>query len=229
MLLGLSSLTGIAHAESLQSSNFRFEESSIGISSLLESSSPNFKADTATGTVTGGNTSSGNFQVDAGPKTTNDPALSFIIENATASLGSFTPTAATMTTTSFSVINHTSYGYIVQVVGAPLKNGDHTISPMTTSGPSLPGTEQFGINLVANTQPESIGANPNQENFGQGVTAPNYATANEYRFVSGETLAYAPKSSGKTTFTISYLVNVEGLTPGGEYKSEQTLIVTGTY
>ena len=39
----------------------------------------------------------------------------------------------------------------------------------------------------------------------------------------------AGKSSGITNYTITYLLNVAGLTPGGEYRSDQTLVVLGTY
>ena len=104
---------------------------------------------------------------------------------------------------------------------------------MGANGSSQPGTEQFGINLVANTVPSSLGANPNNgtppDDFGFGEAAPNYDTPNSYRFVSGDTVAFAPKESGETEYTISYLANVAALTPGGIYKTNQTLIVTGTY
>lgn len=100
---------------------------------------------------------------------------------------------------------------------------------MATNGPSVVGTSQFGINLVANTLPISIGANPDNGSFGFGLASTNYNTPNQYRYISGETIAQAPKSSGVTVYTITYLVNVPALTPGGQYISDQTLIVTGTY
>jgi len=55
------------------------------------------------------------------------------------------------------------------------------------------------------------------------------ATTNEYRYVSGETIAFAPKDSGKTTYTMSYIINVNSFTPPGQYTTDQTLVVTGTY
>jgi hypothetical protein len=94
---------------------------------------------------------------------------------------------------------------------------------------SSPGIEQFGVNLVANTSPTSAGANPAQSIFGVGEAATNYDTPNSYRYVSGDTIAFAPKSSGVTTFTITYLVNVGALTPGGQYTSAQQLICVATY
>jgi hypothetical protein len=100
---------------------------------------------------------------------------------------------------------------------------------MDESGPSMVGAEQFGINLVANTQPESFGANPDQGQFGAGSASPNYGTSNQYRYVNGETIATSPKSSGITTYTVSYIINVGSLTPGGQYTSNQAIVCTPTF
>lgn len=216
-------------AQSLKSSNFQFDETAVGAGGLNQSTSANYQSSNSTGDLSVGNTASGNYQIDTGSQTTNDPALSFALNNANINFGSFSASSASVTTASFSVSNYTSYGYVVQIAGAAPSNGSHTLGAMALNGPSQPGVEQFGINLVANTLPTSVGANPNNGQFGFGVAAPSYATSNEYRYVAGETIAYAPKSSGITTYTLSYLINVASLTPGGQYKSNQTLIVTGTY
>ena len=217
------------YADPLQSPNYRFDESTIGSGGLNQSTSANYQGSDAIGDVAIGNASSTNYQVNAGSKTTNDPALSFAINNSGINFGNFTASNATMTTANFAISNYTSYGYVVQIVGKPPTNGNHTLPAMATTGASQSGTEQFGINLVANTSPSSVGANPNNGQFGFGAAATSYGSSNQYRYVSGETIASAPKSSGVTTYTISYLVNVAGLTPGGQYTSNQTLIVTGTY
>jgi hypothetical protein len=221
--------TAYAHAEILQSNSYIIDESAIGAGGQNEASSANYQGSNATGSLSIGNATSGNFQVEAGSKTTPDPALSFTINSYNANFGSFSPTEAAVTTAVFSISNYTSYGYVVQIVGNPPSNGSHTISAMGTTGGSQNSIEQFGINLVANTLPKSVGANPNNGQFGFGSVATNYSTANQYRYVSGETIALAPKSSGITAYTISYLVNVSSITPGGQYTSNQTLIVTGTY
>lgn len=213
----------------LQSSNYRFDESAIGVGGMGESSSTNYKASEDIGAPVIGNAASTNYQVDAGTKTTHDPTLSFEVTNANVDFGSFTPSSAATTTSTFSVSNYTSYGYVVQIIGTPPSNGSHTISPLATATTSQAGVEQFGINLVANTAPTSVGANPNNGQFGFGAAATNYNTPNQYRFVSGETIASAPKSSGTTMYTLSYLVNVASLTPGGKYTSSQTIVVTGSY
>ncbi len=218
-----------ATANSPQSPSYRFDESAIGAGDLIQSNSANYQSSTAMGDLVIGNATSTNYQVEAGSQTTADPALSFSINSSGSNFGSFTASNATVTTASFSISNYTSYGYIVQIIGKPPTNGNHTLPAMTTTGASQSGTEQFGINLVANTSPSSVGANPNNGQFGFGAAATSYGTSNQFRYVSGETIAAAPKSSGITTYTISYLVNVAGLTPGGQYTSDQTLIVTGTY
>jgi hypothetical protein len=110
-----------------------------------------------------------------------------------------------------------------------MKNDTHTISNMTTTNVSQVGIEQFGLNLVANTSPTSFGANPDNGSFGFGLVATEYSTPNEYRYVPGELVASAPKDSGITQYTVSYIANVASLTPGGRYAADQTLIVVGTY
>lgn len=212
-----------------KSTNFQIDESSIGTGGLFDASSTNYRANSSTGDIAIGNSSSSNFQVESGTKTPRDPALSFRVASSQVAFGRLSPLQASTTTTNFSVSNYTSYGYVVQVYGKPPTYGTHTIEAMATNDSSHPGTEQFGINLVANTSPASFGANPNNGDFGFGSVAENYNVANQFRYVSGDTIAKAEKSSGETTYTISYLVNVTGLTPGGSYASNQTLVVTGTY
>ena len=222
-------LVNLAPVTALQSPSYRFDETTIGAGGLVQSNSDNFTASGAFGDLSVGTTASNNFQIETGSQTTQDPTLSFQINSSDVNFGSFSASTPSVTTANFSVSNYTSYGYVVQVTGNPPTNGAHTISPMTTTSLSQTGIDQFGINLVANTAPMSVGANPENGDFGYGEVAPSYGTSNQFRYVSGETIALAPKSSGVTSYTISYLVNVDNLTPGGQYTSNQTLIVTGTY
>lgn len=219
----------VAYADTLQSASYRLDETVVGVGSMDIGSSTNYQATNSTGDIAIGNSASGNYQVDTGHTTTPDPALSFIVNNGNINFGSFTASAPTVTTATFSVINYTSYGYVVQIIGNPLAYGSHMLPAMATTDSSHIGTEQFGINLVANTLPVSVGANPDNGQFGFGTADGNYGTPNQYRYVSGETIASAPKSSGRTDYTISYLINVAGLTPGGQYTGGQTIIITGTY
>jgi len=225
----LITLPPSVYGQTLSSPSYQFEETTLGNGGLINSSSPNYQSGVSIGDTAIGNSESGNFQFESGSQTTDDPALSFSIDSSNVQFGSFTASGATTATSTFSVSNYTSYSYVVIIVGDPPSNGAHAIDSMATSATSVAGLEQFGINLVANTSPESVGANPDLGDFGVGQAAANYNTSNEYRFVSGEAIATAPESSGKVTYTISYLVNVDSLTPGGQYSANHTLICTGTY
>lgn len=216
-------------ASALQSNNYIIDEPTLGSGGLEQSSSSNFKIINATNDLAVGNASSSNYQIEAGSITSPDPMLSFVVNNGNANFSTFSATTPATAISSFSVSNYTSYGYVVQIFGDPPTNGDHTISPLTENASSQIGMEQFGINLVANTSPVSFGSNPNNGQFGFGSISSNYATANSYRYNEGETIAYAAKSSGVTIYTISYLVNVASITPGGQYTSNQTIVITGTY
>ncbi len=229
MALSVSLLAPQAWADTQSSNSYKFEEATIDAGSLVESNSASFRGTSAVGDIGNGEGASTNFQSVLGSRSTPDPTLSFIVNQANGAFTDFSPTQAATATTNFSVINYTTYGYVVQIFGSSLANGSHAIPAMGSTGPSQIGQEQFGINLVANTLPSSLGSNPVQDIFGQGIADTNYSTPNQYRFVNGETIASAPQNSGKTTFTISYIVNVSSLTPGGQYTGDQTVVVTGTY
>lgn len=216
-------------AETLESENYRFTESTLGPGGLIQSNSENYQGSNSSNDLVVGNATSENYQIDTGSQTSNDPALSFSVGNASANFGSFSPTQTATATASFSVSNYTSFGYSVQIIGNPPTDGVHTIAPMSETATSQIGIEQFGMNLVANTLPISFGSNPNNGQFGFGSVVENYNTANNYRYVNGEIIAEAPRSSGVTIYTISYIVNVSSLTPGGHYTSDQSIIIVGTY
>lgn len=227
-ILCASTTIGVAYADVEVSPNYEFVNTDLGGGGLVPSSSPNYQSALSVGDAAVGGSSSTHYQLAAGSQTTADPYLSVSITQGSGSFGLFTPTAASVTTTQFAVEDYTSYGYAVQIEGSPPSYGGHVITAMATNGTSSPGTNQFGINLVANTSPV-VGANPNNGQFGQGLAATNYNTPNSFRYVSGETIATAPKSSGLTIYTISYLVNIASLMPGGQYVSNQQIVCTATY
>lgn len=217
-------------ADPLKSAHYEFEESTLGGIGTTDTQSPDYQVADTAGILGLGNSADSTFQINAGGTTTADPALGFGVISPSVSFGDFSTGAPTVATSSFEVSDYTSYGYVVQIVGNPPSHGSYTLAAMPyPAGPSHPGVEQFGINLVANTTPVSVGANPNWGQFGTGYAEPNYATPGDYQYVNGDPIAYAPKSSGTTIYTISYLVNVSSLTPGGQYSGGQTIICTATY
>lgn len=243
LFIALSTLLVVsqARADTLESPHYKFDESTLGSGGLLQSSSPNYQVSLSVGDAAVGDTASGNYQAQAGLPTTPDPTLSMSILNSGTTFSSlFSPVTTATATTQFSVIDYTSYGYIVQIVGDPPTNGTHQIAPMTSPGASTHGVEQFGINVVKNTNfcgsGCDVGANPDYGQFGATSAGPiislpatNYGTDGTFEYNSGDTIVKSPKSSGEIVYTITYMVNVTGLTPGGKYTSDQTLICTGTY
>jgi len=225
-----------AYAQSSSSTNYKIDESFIGPGGALESESANFK--TAPGAQSVGNAggvgeseSSTNYRTQSGTTTTDDPSLACITNTSSLNFGSLSTSVVATATATFSVLNYTSYGYVVQVVGSPPNNGGHTLTNLSANAGSTPGTEQFGLNLVDNSSP-NIGTNPVQipdNTFSFGDAAANYDTPNSFRYNNGDIVAESVKTSGETDYTMSYIINVSTTTPGGSYSGNQTLICTGTY
>lgn len=225
----LALLPGTAAADLSASPHLHIYETELGGGGLANEQSANLQAGENIGDTATGSSSSTNLTLQSGYNTTNDPTLSLMILDAAPAFGVFSAAQASTATGRFQVSNYTSYGYAVQIVGTPPTNGSHTLSAITTPDASQVGREQFGINLVANTSPASFGADPQNASNGTGVAASGYNTANYYQFNSGDTIATAPKTSGVTIYTISYLVNVSSITPGGQYQSNVSIICTGFY
>lgn len=224
-----------------QSPHYQFVESQLGAGGLVPATSAHYQSIDSTADTAVGNTASTNFQTEAGNPTTHEPTLSLsILSGGTTFNTLFSPVTTATATTQFSVEDYTSYGYIVQIVGTPPTNGTHQIAPMTSPSTSTHGIEQFGINVVKNTNfcgsGCDVGADPDYGQFGATSAGPiinlpstNYGTSGIFEYNSGDTIVKAPKSSGEIIYTITYIVNVSGLTAGGKYTSDQTLICTGTY
>jgi hypothetical protein len=237
MVIGLSlllvGLTGTATADTQPSSpNYNLPESYIGPGGSITSTSPNYKSSDTAGDLGTGVSGSNNYSSQSGFNTTPDPRLVLIVNSSTVGFGAFSTAATQTATATFSVLNYTSYGYNIYAIGSPPDNGSHTLAGMSSTASSATGIEQFGINLKANTSPATFGADPVQvpgSNFSSGTAASNYNTANSYRYVPGEQIAGAGRSSGETDYTISYIINVATDTPAGAYSGAQSLVAIGTY
>ncbi len=192
-----------------------------------------------------GNSSSTSYQTNSGFDTTAQPGLTMTVSGTPADLGALSTSAASTATATFNVKNYTAWGYAVQIIGSPPTNSGHALTAMTTTSygdASVNNTEQFGLNLVHNTSPVAVGTNPAQipsSSFSYGVAGDGatgtfgtnrpYTVDGRYRFVSGETVASAPKSSGETDYTITFLANMGPTTPGGKYSGALQIVATGTY
>jgi hypothetical protein len=216
------------------STNYKVEETFFGTGGELDATSANYKAKQSAGETTVGNASSANYQFNAGFNTTDQPLLEFAVNGGTYDLGILDPTVTGSAAATFTVRNYLSSGYVVVVNGlAPVSvnGGGHTLASLSAPTSSTAGTEQFGINLATNTNP-AVGAAPTQapdSSFGSGGAMNNYATANLFKFVNGDTIAFSNKSSGQTNYTMSVIANVDRTTAAGQYGGVLNLQVVPTF
>jgi hypothetical protein len=231
------------------SSNYSVVESEAGASGYLDGLSSSYRLSpniddggVTLGESAGGNSSSTNYQTNSGFSTSAQPTLTLVVDTAAVDLGILSTGAAHVGSATFHVMNYTSYGYVVQVIGPPPTYGARQLTALTTDTASAAGTEQFGINLRANTSPSSVGADPVQvpgSNFSYGVagdgitgtygTSRPYTIPNQYRYVSGEVVASSPKSTGQTDYTVSFMANIANTTPSGTYTGGMSIVATGTF
>jgi hypothetical protein len=233
------------------SSNYSVVESQMGGTGDLDAQSSSYRFDpgvddggsTLGDTTGGGNSTSTSYQTNGGYNTTAQPGLSLSINSGSVDFGNVSVGTQATGTTTFSVINYTSYGYAVTLVGNAPTYGGHALSALATDTSYNATAEQFGVNLVLNTV-AGVGADPVQvpggpPTFGYGVAGDGstgtygtnrpYTVSDKWRFVSGETVASAPRSSGQTTYTMSLMMNAIQTTPGGKYSGELELVATGTF
>ena len=140
--------------------------------------------------------------------------------------GFFSPVSASTGTSVMAISTNAGSGYSITVNGTTLSSGANTIPALAAQSASSPGTSQYGLNLVANTVP-SVGATRTGDTNGNPTA--NYGTTNQFRFVSGDSVASSSQSTNSTAFTASYLVNVEGKQPAGVYTATMTYIATATF
>ena len=154
-------------------------------------------------------------------------SFTFVVNTSTVNMSPNVSTSTTSVGTArFDVtLGCSDFGYVVTINGNPPSNGSHTITNLTSPTASVIGTEQYGINLVANTVP-SVGVGPSG---GIGVAASGYDTTNQFKYVSGNTIADAITYSSQTTFTVSFIINAALDTPAGSYNTTHTIICTPTF
>lgn len=142
-------------------------------------------------------------------------------------LGTLSATAVSTGSHTILVGTNAANGVVVTYSGATLTSGANTITAMSTAAASSVGTEQFGINGKDNATPnvglECSGTPP------IAAAATGYATADNFKFVSGETIVSSIGSINDTTCTISYIANIGSATEAGSYTATLTYIATGQF
>lgn len=215
-------------------STYKIEEAQVGATgSDSELTSTSYKGRATAGDTAVGIVNGSTYQAVGGYTTTDQPELEVIASILNLDLGNASTSAALTGTSTFGVRSYLSSGYVVIIHGvAPTQESNYTMTSLATQTASSVGSEQFGINLVANTVPATFGAAATQVpdgTFSFGAPTANYGTTNQYRYVNGDTIAQSSSSSGVTNYTISYLVNIKSTTPAGTYRFDHSVDVISTF
>ncbi len=135
--------------------------------------------------------------------------------------GSLSPSYTASAQSQMVIATNAQNGYAIQLSGNTMTSGNHIIPPLNSDNPSSPGTSQFGINLVANSQP-AIGSNPIGP--GSGSVASSYSKANDFKFSNGDIIAQSNQASSYKEYTISYILNMAKNQSPGVYSTTISFI-----
>lgn len=163
----------------------------------------------------------------------------------------FSPTDTASAVSKMAASTNAGSGYAITVNGPTLTSGGNTIAGIATPSASNKGIAQFGLNLRANTVAAApgfpgSGATASADidlasNVGanlRGNPTPDYATADTFKFVTGNVIANSAYDGTTNTtlgpsdsqiYTVSYIANVPGSQPAGTYTSTLTYICTPTF
>ncbi|MBI5357470.1 hypothetical protein HZB74_01335 [Candidatus Saccharibacteria bacterium] len=151
------------------------------------------------------------------------------VSGSSVNFGTFSSTSTSSGTSVMAASTNGTSGYSITVNGSTLTcscAGSPTIAALGSQTASSTGTAQFGANLRDNATP-NVGADPSGS--GSGTYTANYGTADQYRFVTGDSVASASGATNANTFTASYIVNVPGSQAAGSYTATMTYIATATF
>lgn len=232
LLLAITLVPMLASAAQSNSTNFQVNEVFFGSGGELHACSSNYCSKQSAGELAVGHFSSTNYQAQAGFNTDRLPYIEFVTGNTFVDLGTLDATSTKTTTATFRVKAYLSHGYDVVNASDPPSNNSYTMQTITIPAASSVGTEQFGMNLVANTSPTTFGANPVQSpdsTFSFGIVKVDYSSPNLYKYLKGDSVAYSTSSTSSTNYTVSYIFNVSNITPGGQYTVHHVMVATATY
>jgi hypothetical protein len=224
------------------SNSYSTNEVLFGTGGALSQSSANYQGQASLGATGGGDFFSANYRSNIGFLTQNEVFLAETVNTSTVDLGTLSTTATASGTASFSVRTYLSQAYSVITASPPLTNEEgHVFNALTTPTAVTTGVEQFGMNLVKNTNfcgsGCNLGADPvNQPDntFANGQAASGYNTANLFKYVQGDVIANSPATAGsqaigETDYTISYIADQAPLTEAGLYTMNHDIVVVPTY
>jgi hypothetical protein len=226
------SVARVQAAPTYVSPSYGVDEVFFGSGGVNDANSASYNARASLGDTGVGNSASSLYQLYGGFTTTEVPFLEMVVNAVNVDLGTVTTGAAATGNATFTVKAYLASGYVVRTASDAPQNASYIMANMAATAASSPGTEQFGINLRANTSPTTYGADPVQlpdSSFSYGQVSAGYNTVNQFKYVKGDSIAYSNSSSGITEYTISYLMNIDSTTPGGVYVMEHNLVAIGTF
>lgn len=148
-------------------------------------------------------------------------------DNYYSDMGVLSPDATLTAQSQLAVGTNASVGFTVTVNGDAPAAGTNVIDSPSVPTISRPGTNQFGINLVANSAPV-VGSDP-EGTWANAVPTPDYAIPNRYKYIPGDVVAYSPNVSLMKKFTISYILNSSADLHPGVYTTTITYIASGRF
>ena len=157
-----------------------------------------------------------------------EPLLDVVITSGVSNLGVLSTQSTATKTMSLGIKHHRTGGYTLQIVGEAPSFEGYTLATSAQPVQSLPGTEQFGLNLVTNTTPV-VGSDPVQNPADSevlfGAPTDPYGIENLFLYKNEDVVARSSTQSGETTYTVSMIVNISSSTPPGIYASDFTAVV----
>lgn len=217
-----------AFAQTSTSPNYQMTESQFGNASSLESCSEEYCARVSIGDDAKASSAS---SAEFGKANYSEPMLEMIVESGPSDLGELSTERTGTKIMKVKIRNYESSGYLLQIVGTPPKYKDHTLHAPSNLVEPMPGTEQFAINVVANTIPQNIGENPKKEDGADATSLvrPGYNTTNVYKYINGDTIAASRENSGGAEYTVTMIVNIANSTPAGKYSGDFAAVILPYY
>lgn len=141
-------------------------------------------------------------------------------------LGILSAQKISSSTSQFAGATNDESGYSVFVEGTTMTSGNNEIARLASPTAAVAGSQQFGINLVANTAP-GIGTNP--DGSGTLLPTPTYGAQNNYSFNPGDVIATTTSPTEYNRLTVSYIVNIINNQPPGVYSTTLTYVAVATF
>jgi hypothetical protein len=142
-------------------------------------------------------------------------------------MGDLTPSDTLTASSQMAAGTNASSGYAITVNGPTMSAGSNGITPLNNPTPSIPGKNQFGINLVANDSP-TVGSDPDGDSTNT-ILGSDYGTPDKFAYNNGDVVASAPNVSLVRRYTVSYIVNSAPSLAAGVYTTTLTFICSGRF